>query len=101
MALTDNFNYVFQSDYLNVDGPVFNEDLGINQYLVYNYNDILSFGTRIEWWRNDGVSHYGYTSGVNIKLLDNLVLRPEYRTDWVPAFDFDEDIIAADMILTY
>ena len=101
VALTDNFNYVFQSDYLNVDGPVFNEDLGINQYLIYNYNDILSFGTRIEWWRNDGVSHYGYTSGVNIKLLDNLVLRPEYRTDWVPAFDFDEDIIAADMILTY
>ena len=98
--LTDNVNYVFQTDYKKIDGTN-DEDVGINQYLFYNFNDILSFGTRIEWWRDDQVSNYAYTSGVNIKLLDNLVLRPEARTDWVPATDFSVNNVACDMILTY
>ena len=105
VALTDSLNYVFQSDYKRVNSPVdgvdTDEDVGINQYLIYSYNDILSFGSRVEWWRDNGVSHCGYTSGVNVKLLDNLIIRPEYRTDWVPALDFDENIAACDMILTY
>ncbi|MEM8945300.1 MAG: outer membrane beta-barrel protein [Planctomycetota bacterium] len=102
VALTDNLNYVFQSDYKRVaGGATLDEDVGINQYLIYSYNDILSFGTRIEWWSDDTVSHYGYTSGVNIKLLDNLIMRPEFRQDWVPGLDFDEEIAACDMILTY
>lgn len=109
VALTDSLNYVFQSDYKNVEGAgVRDEDVGINQYLIYNFNDILSFGSRIEWWRAedptrgyDRVSHYGYTSGVNIKLLDNLIMRPEFRQDWIPALDYDEEIAACDMILTY
>lgn len=108
VALTDSLNYVFQSDYKHVSGgPVRDEDIGINQYLIYSFNDILSFGSRIEWWRaedtttGDRMSHYGYTSGVNIKLLDNLVMRPEFRQDWIPALDYDEEIAACDMILTY
>ena len=108
VALTDKLNYVFQSDLVGIDpiddngGAVTaNDQIGINQYLFYNFNDILSFGSRAEWWKSDGVSNYAYTSGVNIKLLDNLILRPEARTDWVPATDFSVNNVACDMILTY
>jgi hypothetical protein len=105
VALTNNFKYVLQSDVVTIDrdvaATVGNDQVGVNQYFIYQYNDILSFGTRIEWWKSDGQSHCGYTSGANIKLLDNLIIRPEYRTDWVPALDFDENVAAMDMILTY
>jgi hypothetical protein len=99
--LTDRVNYVFQTDYKRVKNTGGDEDLGINQYLFYSYNDIVSFGSRMEWWRDDQTSHYEYTSGVNVKLLDNLVLRPEFRKDWVPATNFDQNMWACDMILTY
>ena len=103
-GLTDNLNYVFQTDYLRINNAAAGyaeEDLGINQYLFYTYNEAVSFGTRVEWWRNDGVSNNEVTGGVNIKLLDNLVMRPEVRKDWVPATGFDEDMTACDFILTY
>ena len=100
VALTERFNYVFQTDYKNLDGPD-GEDVGINQYLFYSFSDAVAFGSRIEWWRNDSVSNYEYTTGVNVKLLDNLILRPEYRKDWVPANDFSVNNVACDMILTY
>ena len=95
-----NWNYVFQTDYKNIDDAA-GENIGINQYLFYHYNDIVSLGTRVEWWREDQVSNYEYTTGVNVKLLNNLVFRPEYRKDWVPATGLDIDNVAADMILTY
>ena len=101
MNLREDLNYVFQTDYKKVDGAVFDEDISINQYLFYTYNDFIKFGSRIEWWRNDGVSNYEYTSGVNIQLLSNLILRPELRKDWTPATGFDQDMTAVDMILTY
>jgi len=104
VTLTDRVNYVFQTDYLGIQGPGgvgITESLGVNQYLFYQYNDIISLGTRLEWWRNDSVSNNAITTGVNLKLLDNLVLRPEVRKDWVPATGFDEDMVGCDMILTY
>ncbi len=102
VTLTDNLNYVWQTDYLSIDEAVgVRETVGINQYLFYAYNDIVTFGNRIEWLRVDGLSNYEFTSGVNIQLLDNLVLRPEARKDWVPATGFDQDMFGADMILTY
>ena len=101
VALRDDVNYVFQSDYKKVGGPVRDEDISINQYLFYSYNDIIKLGSRVEWWRNDGVSNYEYTTGVNIKLLDNLVMRPEFRKDWTPATGFEQDMAAVDVILTY
>ena len=99
--MTDSLNYVFQTGYLNIQ-LTGEEDLGINQYLFYSFNDVLTFGSRIEWWRNDGLSAYEYTGGVNVKVLDNLALRPEWRKDWSPGFNgFDQDMWACDMILTY
>ncbi|MEM7479157.1 MAG: hypothetical protein AAF483_29585 [Planctomycetota bacterium] len=53
-----------------------------------------------EWWKSDGVSHYGITSGLNISLCDNLVLRPEYRTQWAP-FDAEDEMFGFDLVLTY
>jgi len=104
VTLTDSVNYVFQTDYLGIEGAGgvgITESLGVNQYLFYEYNDIVSFGTRLEWWRNDGVSNNALTTGVNIQLLDNLVMRPEARKDWVPSTGFDEDMVGCDFILTY
>jgi hypothetical protein len=103
-GLTDKLSYIFQTDYLRIDNDaagVNEDDLGINQYLIYQYNDIVGLGTRMEWWKNEGVSNYALTSGVNIKLLENLIVRPEGRKDWVPATGFDEDMMAIDAILTY
>ena len=48
------------------------------------------------------VGTYGEaTSGLNIKLLDNLVIRPEYRQDWAPGIGLDEDTFLVDGYLTY
>ena len=103
-GLTDKLSYIFQTDYLRIDNDaagVNDDDIGINQYLIYQYNDIVGLGTRMEWWKNDGVSNYALTSGVNIKLFGNLIMRPEARKDWVPATGFDEGMAACDFILTY
>ncbi len=114
-GLTDKLSYVFQTDYLDTDdnndaGIPGVDNIGINQYLFYQYSDAIALGTRIEWWKGTGpaggpfnsrASRYEVTSGVNVKLLDNLVVRPEVRKDWVPAEDFDEDMAAFDFILTY
>ena len=116
VALTDKLNYVFQSDYKTIDSSedlaannfIKDEDVGINQYVFYNFNDWLSFGTRIEWWSDDTVSYNAYTTGVNLKLLDNLVVRPEFRKDWAPSDlanagrgPVSQENVACDMILTY
>jgi hypothetical protein len=103
-SLTEKLNYIAQSDYMRIDNTaagVEEEDLGLNQYLIYQYSDAIGLGTRMEWWRNDGVSNYELTTGVNIKLLDNLIVRPESRLDWVPATGYDESMTAVDVILTY
>jgi hypothetical protein len=109
VGLTDSLNYVIQSDLVDADdvgtfgtpGFIENNQLGINQYLFYGVNDWLKAGTRIEWWKNGGVSHYECTGGVNISLLGNLIVRPEYRQDWAPGLDESFENMACDMILTY
>ena len=101
--LTDKLQYVAQSDMLRTDNfPTSNFDtIGLNQYLLYRYSDLIGLGGRIEWWKADGVSFYEATTGVNINVLDNLVFRPEFRTDWAPGIGLDEDTVAIDAILTY
>jgi hypothetical protein len=105
--LTDKLQYVAQNDMIRVDNfPTSNFDtVGLNQYLLYKYSDLIGLGGRVEWWKADGVSYYEATSGVNIHVLDNLVFRPEYRKDWapgaVPGGPIDEETVAIDAILTY
>ena len=103
VTLTDNMNYVLQSDSLrvtNLDG-VKEDDNGINQYLFYTVNDCLKLGTRFEWWRDEGTSNYEATWGANIWPSANLVIRPEIRVDWVPEEDYDESQFAVDAIFLF
>jgi hypothetical protein len=99
-SLTDSLDYIFQSDYLDTDNTDI-DDIGINQYLIYSLNDLIGLGGRIEWWKRDGVSFYEATSGVNIHVLDNVVIRPEWRQDWSPGANIDEDTILCDVIVTF
>lgn len=102
-ALTDNLQYIAQSDMIDTSNPGVSEfdTVGLNQYLIYKLNDVISTGGRYEWWKADGVSFNEVTGGFNIHLLDNLVLRPEARHDWAPGIGLDEDSFLVDMILTY
>ena len=97
-TLTDNLNYVFQSDMVKAD--VY-DTVGINQYLFYTLNDCTSVGARVEWWKVDGLSVNAATFGLNYKPHANLVLRPEVKQEWVPSAGFDQTIFGMDMIVTY
>jgi len=81
-SITDELNYVFQSDLVSVRNGVGHEQVGINQYLFYSLNDCMAVGSRYEWWKNDGTSFNEVTYGVNIRPHANIVLRPEVRHDW-------------------
>jgi hypothetical protein len=109
--LTEKLNYVFQTDYVRAGDTTSgyaagsprdsDDDFSINQYLFYNMNDCWAFGTRIEWWKDEGHSYYEWTLGLNYRPMANLVLRPEIRHDWQPFADFDQTTFGVDAILTY
>ena len=102
-GLTDNLEYVFQTDMVNTDdsGGVAYDTVGINQYLFYALTDSVKLGGRAEWWKADGTSYNEVTGGVNVNLLSNLIIRPEYRYDWSPGGDIDQSVFGMDMILSY
>ena len=84
MNLTSCFNVVLQSDYVYNEGV--NESYGVNSYFIYELSEQLSIGSRLEWWNNNTTGNpagtsdlYAITHGLNIKLADNLILRPEAR----------------------
>jgi hypothetical protein len=101
--LTDNLQYVGQSDLLRTDNPGVSQfdTIGLNQYLFYTLTDTLKVGGRAEWWKADGTSFNEVTGGVNIQALSNLVFRPEVRHDWSPGTGLDQTAVAIDAILTY
>ncbi len=113
VALTDDLNYVFQSDVLNnhnIPGlapGIRNETVGVNQYLFYTISDRVAVGGRAEWWKSDSDSVYAVTAGVNIKPHANLIIRPEIRYQADPGqqnagIASNEDaIFGVDAILTY
>jgi hypothetical protein len=103
MALTDRLTYVAQSDTVRTDNPEVSafDTIGLNQYLLYQLNDVLSVGGRAEWWKVDGVSYNEVTGGVNIRALANLVFRPEVRHDWSPGADVDQTTFLVDGVWTY
>ena len=110
-TLTDDLNYVLQSDLVDTNSPARasqsafagpGEELGINQYLFYTVDDNVKVGTRVEWWKRDGNSQYAATFGVNVKPMDNVIIRPEYRHDWsVPGGIGTASTFGVDAILTY
>jgi hypothetical protein len=110
-GLTDNLQYIAQSDLVRTDNPGVSQydTVGLNQYLIYKLNDVISTGGRVEWWKADGTSYNQVTGGFNIHVLENLVIRPEARYDWAPGTptaifpsgNIDEETFAVDAILTY
>ena len=96
VTLSDDLNYVFQSDYVGIDslnGAIgSNDQVGINQYLFYTLNDCVAAGTRLEWWKSDGFSYQELTMGVNYRPHANVIVRPEVRYDWTAS-----DAAAANM----
>ena len=109
VTLSDKLNYVFQSDYVNVDDFVqtdgfTNEDFGINNYLFYTINDCLAFGTRLEWWSTDAggagsEDFFGATFGANYRPHANIIFRPEVRYDDTPTGD--QTTFGMDAIFTF
>lgn len=97
--VTEKLNYVIQSDYTNVkdEGVQTSDTVGVNQYLFYTVNDIVSLGTRVEWWRTEDVDYYSATVGVNLKLLPNLVARPEFRYQFAPEVTQAADPVVANV----
>lgn len=117
--ITENWEYVFQSDLVAVDSPFGTTNLftgvpqthydtiGINQYLFYKFTDQLKAGGRLEWWKADGTSFYEAAVGVNIQPIPNMLIRPEVRHNWCPNDALvgtpygDQTIGAIDLILTF
>lgn len=116
-AVTDNFNYVLQSDLVRVESTG-EDNVGINQYFIYDVNDRIALGTRMEWWKADSItgyaphggvfpgdggshSYYAATFGVNVKPSQNLIIRPEYRYDWSPALGYEQGYAGVDIIALY
>ena len=105
-AISDNLNYVFQSDYYDVEDSSVSVDdpagpnaldfssattqfYGVNQYLFYTLTDRVAVGGRAEWFKVDGDSIYEITGGVNIRPTANLIIRPEYRYQFGDRDGFD------------
>lgn len=116
-ALTDNLNYIFQSDVLDTNEDVLGDGgstyhtVGINQYLIYTISEKVGVGGRAEWWQANGSSVYQMTAGVNFRPMPNLIIRPEIRYQWSPHYDqfpvvadtysFGQGIFGIDAIFTF
>ena len=98
--VTDRLNYVLQSDLLRIRATG-EDDVGINQYLIWSLSDRLGVGGRMEWWKDEGVSHYAATGGLNIRPCADIVVRPEVRQNWVPGLGVDQTIFGIDTVMTY
>ena len=89
VTLTEKLYYILQSDLVTTNDhdnspatPGRDDNVGINQYLIYDINDCVAAGTRLQWWKNEGQSQYASTWGLNIKSIKNLIFRPEIQHDW-------------------
>jgi hypothetical protein len=99
--LSDDLNYVLQSDFVDTDTGT--DQIGINQYLIYGLSDCLGVGGRFEWWKNNGVSAYEVTGGLNYKPTANITVRPEVRHEFGfgAAGPGDQTIFGIDAYLTF
>ena len=139
--LTDKWTYVIQHDNGQQQGANEVTDAtgftyrrkaewyGINQYLFYQINDNLKAGVRYEWFRDDdgyrvlgdqeACNYHELSVGLNWKLFDCVMLRPECRYDWADKrgsqpYDLSDDgaggrigrdghqfLFTTDLIITY
>lgn len=84
--VVDKLNWVVLSDLTAIDQGTNNYNTGgITNYLIYQLMDEVGLGVRGEFYRNQGVSYYEFTGGLNLKPLPNLMIRPEGRYQWGPS----------------
>jgi hypothetical protein len=113
--LSECWEYVLESDYLDTEGSSFDddfetEDKSVVNYLFYTLNDCWKLGGRAEWWKSNSVtgesaSFYEISGGVNYHAHANLVVRPEIRYDWTPSDeavddDYNQEWFGIDAVLT-
>lgn len=104
MQLTDNVQYVFTGDYVNLQANI---DYGMTNSLFYCVNPCLALGTRLEWWKTDQLfpnmsSTYDWTVGLNYRPHANIVIRPEARYDWgAAAVNPDDVTLGIDAIIAF
>ena len=130
LQVTDRLNYVFQTDYFDTSQAALRDDIdnpqvpfindfdttqtqlySVNQYLFYTVNDVIGLGGRAEWFKVDGDSIYEVTGGVNVRVFENFIVRPEYRYHFGDEDGFanigdgtavvDEGIFGIDAIYTF
>jgi hypothetical protein len=112
-TVTEKLKYIFQTDYVDTDqkaGAEY-ETVGVNQYLIYDLTEKVSVGGRAEWFRANTTDYYNMTTGVNVQLLPNLKIRPEFRYQFSPEVEdgepntigipVDQAAFAVDAILTF
>lgn len=99
---SDNWHYILQHDH-GYQGSLQSDSdnqiwYGLNQYLIYDMDEIWSAGLRTEWFRDQNGgrvgtspdlnrplapgSYYGITAALNWRARDWLLIRPELRYDW-------------------
>jgi hypothetical protein len=119
VTLSENWQYVLQSDYVTTNREVFagfeDENVGVVNYLFYTLNDCWKVGGRAEWWKSNALteemtSFYAITGGINYQAHANLVIRPEVKYNWAPAEDaienevgeqFNQTLFGVDAIWTF
>lgn len=90
-TLSDALTHVFWIDYLDTDHgydrATRRETFDITNYLLVSLTDNLTWGNRLEWYNIDDLAGghndvYEFTTGFNLGLGENLMIRPEVRWDW-------------------
>ena len=114
--LTNRLQWILQSDVLRVR-ETGEDNIGVNQYFLYCLCDCASVGARLEWWKGDVVtgyaphgavlptagslSYYAATVGLNLRPRQDVVVRPEIRSDWSPAGGYSETYFGVDAIYSF
>ncbi|MEC7565508.1 MAG: outer membrane beta-barrel protein [Planctomycetota bacterium] len=103
LGLTENLNYVFQSDFVSTSSQIdAGDDIGITNYLFYTVSECWQVGTRIEWWRDNQITKNSITVGLNWRSKNGLwLIRPEVRSDWVPELQSKQTVFAVDAIVQF
>ncbi|MGC3972075.1 MAG: outer membrane beta-barrel protein [Pirellulales bacterium] len=114
VKLTDKMTMVQQFDLLATNngglGNTFqtngiaNNSVGATNYIFYQLTDRVATGGRTEWYKADGISYQTYTTGLNIKLTPNMIIRPEVRrndSNGDPNGLFNRTVYGVDAVLTF
>ena len=91
VALTDQLTYVLHHDLVDYSGTTGGEvrAYSVNNYVLYDLSETVGVGLRGEWWSpevapGDYRDIFQFTAGLNLRIADNVVIRPEARYDHDP-----------------